>query len=258
VPSQIERVVSLAPNMTEIIFAIGAGERLVGNTNYCDYPSEAKNVQKVGDTLQPNIERIIALRAQLVLVSTASQLEAFTRQMEQQNIPIYVSDPKDFEGVLRTIATVGELLGKRDEAQKVVNDMRSRSSAVDLAVKSRKPVTVFYQVSREPLYTAGRDAFITDLIRMAGGRSVTADVPGAWPKYSDESALASQPEAIVMASFDSMGKDNMKVADALKDSPAVKNGRVFGINGDFLSRPGPRLVNGLEEMAKRLHPDAFK
>jgi iron complex transport system substrate-binding protein len=185
-------------------------------------------------------------------------LEAFTRQMEEQRIPIYITDPKDFEGVLRTIASVGELLGQRDDAQKVVNDMRTRAAAVESAIKSIKPVKVFYQVSREPLYTAGRDSFITDLIRRAGGISVTADVPGAWPKYSDESALASQPEAIVMASFDSMSKDGLEIADSLRNSPAAKNGRVYGINGDYLSRPGPRLVNGLEEMARKLHPEAFK
>ena len=257
-PQRIERIVSLAPNMTEIIYAVGAGDRLVGNTTYCDYPAEAKKVEKVGDTLQPNIERIVALRAQVVLVSTASQLEAFTRQMEQQNIPIYITDPKSFGGVLKTIASVGELLGQHDEAQKVVNDMRSRAEAVQSAVKSEKPVRVFYQVSSEPLYTAGRDSFITDLIKLAGGISVTADVPGAWPKYSDESALASQPEAIVMASFDSMNKNGMDVAKSLKNSPAAKNGNVFGINGDYLSRPGPRLINGLEEMARKFHPNAFK
>ena len=258
VPKRIERVVSLAPNMTEIIYAVGAGNRLVGDTTFCDYPPQAKDVQKVGDTLQPNIERIVALRAQLVLVSTASQLEAFTRQMEQQKIPIYITDPRDFEGVLRTITAVGELLGEHDNALKVVKEIRARSEAVDIAVKSVKPVTVFYQVSREPLYTAGRDSFITDLIRRAGGRSVTADVEGAWPKYSDESALASQPEAIIMASFDSMNKESMQVADSLKNSPAVKSGRIYGINGDYLSRPGPRLINGLEEMARKLHPEAFK
>lgn len=257
VTKRIERVVSLAPNMTEIIYAVGAGDRLVGDTTFCDYPPQAKDIQKVGDTLQPNIERIVALRAQLVLVSTASQLEAFTRQMDEQKIPIYITDPRDFEGVLHTIASVGELLGEHDNALKVVNEIRARSEAVDAAIKSRKPVSVFYQVSREPLYTAGRDSFITDLIRRAGGRSVTADVDGAWPKYSDESALASQPEAIIMASFDSMNKDSMKIADSLKNSPAAKSGRVYGINGDYLSRPGPRLINGLEEMARKLHPDAF-
>lgn len=244
--------------MTEIIYAVGAGNRLVGNTTYCNYPPEAVAVAKVGDTMQPNIETIIALRPQLVLVSTASQLEAFTKQMEQQNIPVYVSDPHDIEGVFRTIQTLGEILGEGERAAVVVKELRIRAEAVNTAVKSLDPVKVFYQASAKPLYTAGRDSFITDVIKRAGGKSVTADVEGAWPKYSDESALASEPEAIIMASFDSMSKDGMAVADSLRNSPAAKNGRVYGINGDYLSRPGPRLVNGLEEIARKLHPEAFK
>jgi iron complex transport system substrate-binding protein len=256
--TNIDRVVSLAPNLTEIVYAVGAGKRLVGDTSYCDYPPEAKEVMRVGDTMTPNIETIIGLHPQLVLVSTASQLEAFTRQMEQHAIPVYVTDPHDLEGVFHTIQALGEILGEKDKALQLVSDLRGRTSAVEAAVKSSQPVTVFYQVSPKPLYTAGRDSYITDVVRRAGGKSVTADVAGAWPKYSDESALASQPEAIIMASFDSMSKDGMEIADSLKKSPAAKNGRVYGINGDYLSRPGPRLVNGLEEIARKLHPEAFK
>jgi iron complex transport system substrate-binding protein len=258
IPAKLERVVSLAPNLTEIIYAVGAGDRLVGNTTFCNYPEEAKSVAKVGDTMQPNIESIIALRPQLVLVSTASQLEAFTRQMTQQNIPVYVTDPKDFEGVLRTIQSLGGLFGNHDKATQVVSDLRARARAVEEAVKSQKPVKVFYQLSREPLYTAGRDSFITDLIKRAGGQSVTADVPGAWPTFSQESALAAKPEVIILPTFDSMGQGETDVAAALKNSPAAKSKRVYGINGDLLSRPGPRLVDGLEEMARKLHPDAFR
>lgn len=258
VPVRIERVVSLAPNLTEIVYAVGAGKTLVGNTTLCDYPAEAKSVAKVGDTMQPNLERIIAMRPQLVLVSTASQLEAFTRQMEQQNIPVYITDPRDLEGILNTIQTVGEILGERERAIQVVKELRARVERVEIKVKSREPVKVFYQVSAKPLYTAGRDSFITDLLRRAGGRSVTALVEGAWPKYSDESALASQPEAIIMASFDSMSAGNMEIAASLSKSPAAQSGRVYGINGDYLSRPGPRLVDGLEQVASKLHPDAFK
>lgn len=257
-PAKIERVVSLAPNLTEIVFAVGAGKRLVGDTTYCDYPEEAKAVAKVGDTMQPSAERIIALRPQLVLVSTASQLEAFTRQMAEQNIPIYVTDPHDLEGVFRTIKSIGDLLGESAGASKLISELRARADAIAASVKAEPPVRVFFQVSREPLYTAGRDSYITDVIRRAGGTSVTAEVPGAWPRYSDEAALAAQPEAIVMATADSMNKDEMRIVAALNNSPAAKNGRIYGINGDFLSRPGPRLIEGLEEIARKLHPNAFK
>lgn len=258
VPVRPQRIVTLAPNLTEIVYAVGAGNRLVGNTTYCDYPPEAKQVEKIGDTMQPNIERIVALRPQLVLVSTASQLEAFTRQLNEQGIAVYVTDPRSLEDVFRSIRTLGELLNESERAEQLANDLSARASAVEAAVKTSKPVRVFYQVSAAPLYTIGREAFLTDLIRRAGGFSVTADVPGAFPRYSDEAALATQPEAIILSVDSSMDEGNAKPAASLAKTPAVTSGRVYGINGDLLSRPGPRLVDGLEQMARALHPEAFK
>ena len=257
IPAKVDRVVSLAPNLTEIVFAVGAGDRLVGRTSYCDFPAEAKAIPEVGDTLHPSLERIIALKPQVVLVSTASQLEVFTQQLAGQNIAVFVTDPHDLEGVFRSIGQIGEILGKKDGANLLVQKLRERTNAVEQAVKQKQPVKVFYQVSGEPLYTAGHDAFVTDLMRRAGAASVTADVPGAWPKYSNESALAARPEAIILPSGGSMGAANASVADALRQSPAVMQGRVYKINDDHLARPGPRSVDGLEEMARALHPDAF-
>ena len=176
---KIERVITLAPNLTEIIYAIGAGDLLVGNTTYCDYPEQAKSVQKVGDTLQPNIERILALRPNLIFISTSSQLEAFARQLSEHGIPVYVSDPHDLEGVIYSIENIARLLSREKQAGELVSKLRARITAVEAAVKNRKPVRVFYQLSAEPLYTAGRDAFVTDLIKRAGGLSVTAGVPGS-------------------------------------------------------------------------------
>jgi len=257
IPTKVDRIVSLAPNLTEIVFAVGAGNRLVGRTSYCDYPPEAKAIAEVGDTIHPNIEPIIALKPQVVLVSTASQLEAFTQQLQGQNIAVFVTDPHDLEGVFRSIEQIGEIVGEKDRANQLVQKLRERTNAVEQAAKQKPPVRVFYQASGEPLYTAGRDSFVTDLMRRAGAVSVTADVPGAWPKYSNESALAARPEAIILPTGGSMGAANANVADALRQSPAVLNGRVYKINDDHLARPGPRLVDGLEEMARALHPDAF-
>ena len=257
-PARVNRVISLAPNLTEIVFAVGAGDRLVGRTSFCDYPAEAKAVAEVGDTLHPSLERIIALRPQVVLISTASQLEIFTQQLQNQNIAVFVTDPHDLDGVFRTIEHVGEIVGQKQQAQNVVQKLRERAKAVDDAVKGKPPVRVFYQVSGEPLYTIGRDSFITDLMRRAGGVSVTADVPGAWPKYSNESALAARPDAIILPTGGSMGAANSSVTDALRQSPAVLSGRVYRINDDHLARPGPRSLDGLEAMARALHPEAFK
>ena len=257
-PPHVDRVVSLAPNLTEIVFAVGAGPSLVGNTTYCDYPNEAKNVEKVGDTLHPSLEKIIALRPQVVLVSTASQLEVFTEQLKSHNIEVFVTDPHDLEGVFKSIIQIGDIVGRQNESKTLVTKLRDRSAAIENAVKALPKVRIFYQLSAEPLYTAGHDSFVTDLIRRAGADSVTADVPGAWPKYSAESALAAKPDAIILPTGGSMGTGNATVADALRNSPAVKQGRVYKINDDHLVRPGPRAVDGLEEMAKALHPDSFK
>ena len=258
VPLRIDRIISLAPNLTEIVYAVGAGDRLVGNTTYCDFPAAAKKVDKVGDTLHPSLEKIIALRPQLVLVSTASQLEVFTQQLEAHNIAVLVTDPHDLPGVFHSIDQLGEILNQVAQAKVLLEQLAARTAAVESAVRQTQPVRVFYQLSAEPLYTAGKDSFVTDLIRRAGGVSVTANVPGAWPKYSAESALAAQPEAIILPTGGSMGEGNSRVAEALLKSPAVIHGKVYKINDDHLVRPGPRAVDGLEEMARALHPDAFK
>ncbi len=257
VPEKIDRIVSLAPNLTEIVYAIGAGDRLVGDTTYCDYPEAAKSVEKVGDTIKPSIERIIALKPQIVLVSTASQLEAFTNQLEQQHIAVYVTNPKDLEEVFQSILYLGVLFGNSDQAEKLIHDLQARAMAIENAVKGAKRVTVFFQLADQPLYTIGRDAFQTDLIRSAGGISVTKDLPTAFPTFSDEAALASKPDAIILP-VSTRDNGNSTVAPALKNSPAVLHNRVYKISEDHLSRPGPRLVDGLEEMARDLHPEAFK
>ncbi|HYV24803.1 MAG TPA: cobalamin-binding protein [Pyrinomonadaceae bacterium] len=257
-PKKIDRIVSLAPNLTEIVYAVGAGDRLVGRTSYCDYPPQAKSVSEIGDTMRPSIERLIALKPQIVLVSTASQLESFTRQLDDQKIAVYVTNPKNLDEIFLSIERLGELFGTSETAKKLATELRNRTQKVEAAVASAKPVRVFYQVSDQPLYTIGRDAYLTDLIKRAGGVSVTADVATAFPRYSDEAALASKPDAIILPSGGSMGNANSNVASALKNSPAVLSNRVYKINDDHLSRPGPRLVDGLEEIARALHPEAFK
>ena len=257
-PVKIDRIISLAPNLTEIVYAVGGGDRLVGDTTYCDYPEQAKSVAKIGDTMHPSIERIISLKPQIVLVSTASQLEAFTQQLEAQQIGVYVTNPQSIDGIFRSIQTIGDLLGTHDQAASIVARLREREAAVESATKTAKPVRVFYQVAGEPLYTIGRDSYLTDLVKKAGGVSVTADVPTAFPRFSDEAALASRPDAIILPSGGSMGNANSTAAAPLKNSPAVLNNRIYKINDDHLSRPGPRLIDGLEELARALHPEAFK
>ena len=245
VPARIERAVSLAPNLTEIIFAVGGGDRLVGVTTYCDFPAGAAAIEKVGDTQTPNIERIVALKPDVVFVSKDSQLEAFMPTLEAQGIAVYVSGPKDLDQVLVTLARFGDLFGTPAHATALVENLLGRIADVKAKAESHQPVSVFLQISEEPLFTAGRDSFMTDLIARAGGRSVTADVPTGYPKLSKETAAALQPDVIVL----SASEDNRAPNPALSRSPAVRNKRVYRIDPDIISRPGPLLVDALEELA---------
>lgn len=249
VPEKIERAVSLAPNLTENVFAVGAGDKLVGVTTFCNYPPEAKKIAKVSDTQTPNLEAIIALKPQIIFVSTASQLENFTNTLENQNIAVFVTNPNNLEDVFKNLKTFGELFGTSEQAEKLVTELQKRVDDVEEKIKTKPKVKVFVQIDKDSLYTIGKDSFITDLINRAGGESVTKDVATAYPKISKETALALNPDAIIL----SESENNLQPNEVFKNSNAVKNGKVFKINADIISRPSPRLVDALEIIAKDLH-----
>ncbi len=259
VPVKIERAISLAPSLTEMIFAVGAGDRLVGVTTYCNYPAETSAIEKVGDTQSPNIEKIIALRPQIIFISTASQLEAFSKTLEGQGIAVYVTNPKSLEEVFENLNELGDLFGLGDQVSGLVTSLAGRanlvrhqnnydSDRVDVPTKD-KP-RVFVQISREPLFTIGSESFLTEIVASAGGISTTKDIATAYPKISKETALALNPDVILLSD----SEDNTGPSEVFGNSPAVRNGRVYKINADIISRPGPRLVDALEEIARDLRP----
>lgn len=249
-PLKVRRAVSLAPNLTEIVFAVGAGDRLVGATSYCNYPAAAKNIRRVSDTLNPNIESIIAVRPQVVLISTASQLETFTKTLEAQEIGVFVTNPDSLESIYRSIKKIGEIFGVKGRAVELVGELEERVERVRLRNMNEEKPRVFVQIDKNALYTIGKDSYLTDLIELAGGISVTEGVATAYPKISKETALALRPEVIIL----SASPDNTEPNEVFADSPAVKNGRVYRIDADILSRPGPRVVEALEQIAGYLHP----
>lgn len=263
IPVKVTRVVSLAPSVTENIFAVGAGDRLVGVTTFCNYPEEAKAIAKVGDTMTPNMETIVALKPDIVFVSTASQIEAFTKTLDQNGIAVYVMDLARTADIYENFMKLGTIFNTSETADKAGLDLDARRREVcrktdgcldrDKDGPAADAVRVFVQISKEPLFTAGENSFLTELIQDAGGISVTSKIKTAFPKLSKETALALQPEAIILSG----SPDNQEPNEVFKNSPAVKNGRVYKINADILSRPGPRLVDALEEIAKKLHPEKF-
>lgn len=267
VPVNIKRVVSLAPSITESVFAVGAGDRLVGVTTFCNYPEYAKSIQKVGDTLNPNIESIIALKPDIVFVSSASQLESFMKTLEKNGITVYVTNPSRLHDVLQNLEQFGIIFGTIDKTQQLIRELEDRERIIWTTLgtplqRDEQPsdydervgsVRVFVQISKEPLFTIGKEAFLNDLLLSAGGRSVTENVPSSFPKLSKETALALQPEAIILSD----SPDNQEPNEVFRNSPALKNGRVYKINADIISRPGPRLIDALELIAKMLHPEKF-
>jgi iron complex transport system substrate-binding protein len=249
IPAKLDRVVSLAPSLTEMIFAAGAGDRLVGVTTFCNYPAEALSIRKVGDTQTPNIESIIALKPQVVFVSTASQLEAFKATLEDNGIKVFVTNANSFENVLKNLRQLGELFRTEDLTAEVIEKLDSRVGAIRQRVAGKTPLRVFVQISREPLFTVGKQSFLTEIMRSAGGESVSAAVETAYPKLSKETALAMDPDVIILSASD----DNREPNEVFKNSKAVKNGRVYSVDADILSRPGPRIVDAMEQIAEHLH-----
>ncbi len=249
VPEKIERAISLAPNLTEMIFAIGAGDRLVGVTTYCNFPVDTASIEKVGDTQSPNIEKIIALKPQIVFISTASQLEAFQKTLDEQGIAVYVTNATSLNQVFANLRQLGDLFGKSEAAKSLLGTLSARVAEVSKERSIQGGHRVFIQISNEPLFTIGKDSFLTELVELAGGISVTKGVPTAYPKLSKETAAALDPDVIFLSDSD----DNREPNPVFKNSNAVKNGRVHRINADIISRPGPRLVDALEEIASELN-----
>jgi iron complex transport system substrate-binding protein len=244
-----QRIVSLAPSVTETLFALGLDNRVVGVTSFCDYPPEAKAKESVGDTQKPSLEKIIALRPDLVIISTASQLEQSVRHLAELRIPVYVSNPRNLEGLLTSIERIGEIAGVPDRANEVTRQMRMRIEAVRARIEERPHPRVFVILGCEPLITAGAPSFMSDLIARAGGRSISAEEPMDYPQFSLETAVARQPEVIFLQA------GNEALPARLNQTPAVREGRVYRLDDALLLRPGPRIVDGLEEMAARIHPE---
>lgn len=247
-----QRIVSLAPSITETLFALGLEDRIVGVTSYCDYPAEAAAKQKVGDTLRPSIERIVALKADLVIASRASQLQQFVSKLDEVSIPVFVSDPRGVDATVESIMRIGELTGTTDRARELTASLRARVENLRSRVSGTERPGVLFILGSAPLITIGSGSFITDLIDQAGGRSISEDLSGDYPQYSLETAVAKRPEVIFLQT----GEPSLP--ERLKQTPAGRAGRVFHIDDNLLLRPGPRIVDGLEEMARRLHPEVFE
>ncbi|MCF8068909.1 MAG: cobalamin-binding protein [Desulfobacterales bacterium] len=259
IPVHAKRIISLAPSITEVIFALEQSHRLVGVTMFSDFPSEAQKLPKVGSYVHLNIEKIVALKPDLcIAVKDGNPIEVVSF-LEKLDIPVYAVDPRDLEAVMTSIIEIGDVLDTSDNAKKLVDDMQARISQVKTAVSgsSTRP-KVFFQIGIAPIVAIGNDTFIHELITMAGGYNLTAG-PIAYPRYSREQVLRLAPEIFIITSMARGGAFEQVKAEWQRwpDMPAIKNNRIHLVNSDFFDRATPRLVDGLEVLAKIIHPELF-
>jgi len=257
-PGPPRRIVSLVPSVTEVLYAIGAQGTLVGVTDFCDYPPEARRKPHVGDMLSPNLETLVTLKPDLVVATRSGNREETFDQLKRLGIPVYLVDPVTVDDVLRLVSDLGDLTGHRDRAVLVDRDLERRIAAVRDRVKGRPQPRVLYVLWPEPLIVPGRGALVSELIALAGGASVTADQGQGYPRMSLEAAVGRAPEVIVLARHGSrIGSAGREQWLRLESMPAIRSGRLYMADGDLMHRYGPRLVVGLEKLARMIHPEAF-
>jgi len=260
VPAPPRRLIALAPNLTEILYALGLGDRVVGVTNHCNYPPEASLKPKVGSYIHLNVEQIISLSPDLVLGTMDGNERYVLDLLEQANIKVFFVNPRDVRQAIETISTVAIVCGLPEKARQISGHLTLRLNRVLETTRTVKRPLVFLQINIQPIMTVNRNTVHHDIIHLAGGDNMTADEPVTYPRISLEEVIRRKPEVILISSMERKGRFEKARQDWLQwtSIPAVQNGRVHLIDSDLIDRPSPRLVDGLEIMAKLLHPGAFK
>jgi iron complex transport system substrate-binding protein len=251
-PAAARRIVSLAPSSTEIVFALGVGDRVVGVDQYSDWPPEAAKVPRVGNDLSPSLERILALKPDVVLVATSANSRELPDELGRFGVRVVISSIVTLDDLWRDIQTIGDAIGRHDAAVTLVNTQRARVAAIHARVAALPAPKVLVVVWADPLTVVGGHTFIDDEIRAAGGDNIAGDSAQPYPQYSVERMLARAPEVIVIGSH--KGGPALTPLTSHASLPAVKNHRVHSVDGDLVFRPGPRMVDGIELLSRLFHP----
>jgi iron complex transport system substrate-binding protein len=254
--SPAARVVSLAPANTEIAFAIGAGDKLVAGTSYDDYPAAAKALPKIGDFQSPSVEKIVSFQPDLVLATGGIQ-SGLRAKLENLGIKVFVVNPSTLDGVYSDMTALGRLLGVSGQATTVVDSMKERAAAVEQKVAGLARPAVFVEIYSKPLMTAGTGTFIDNLITLAGGTNIGSAAGSGYPTFSEEVLLKDNPDVYIATTGSMASPGQIARRSGYDGLKAVQDGRVYVIDDDLLVRPGPRLIDGLEQLAQMIHPEVF-
>jgi iron complex transport system substrate-binding protein len=258
-----ERIVSLSPSNTEIVYALGLEENLVGVTEFCDYPEAAKDKPKVGGFSTVDIEKVVGSESDLILAASIHKEEVIPR-LEGLGLTVLALTPKTFDEVPDAITLVGKCTGEQEEAAQLVAGMGNRIRAITDKtenLKSDERPRVFYIIWHDPLKTVGSDTLIHELIELAGGTNIAQSLSEEYPAMSLEAVIMSNPQVIIagsgMGEGASLPYEFALTEERLKDLDARVNGQLYEIDTDLVGRPGPRMVDGLEQLAKMIHPEMF-
>ena len=254
-----QHIVSLAPSLTETAFALDLGDRVAGVTDYCDFPPEARKRPRVGGPVNPNLEQIVSLHPDVVLATRALNRLETVEALERLGVPVYTTDPHTVDEVIASTRRLGKVLGAGARAEALTAEMEERLSEITRRLAGRAPRRVFFVVWTEPIISTGQHTFLADAIRRAGGESVV-NAPQDWPQVSIEEVLRQNPEYLVFSGThpeDPQGTINtLRKRAGWSSMDAVRENH-FAIVSDALSRPGPRLIDAIEDLAHQLHADAF-
>ncbi|WP_343731198.1 cobalamin-binding protein [Duganella sp.] len=246
-----QRVISTAPHITELLFAAGGGERVVGTMSYSDYPEAAKRIPVIGSDARIDVERLLALRPDLLVVWHSGNTERQLAQLKSLGIPVFHSEPKKLDDVATSLTRLGKLLGTEATAQAAAGDYRQKVSKLTAAYAQRPPVRVFYQIWEKPLFTLNGEHIVTDALRACGGRNVFAGLKVTAPSVSTEAVLQENPEAIIGGEQHD-GQAGINIWKPYKGLLAVQRNNLFMLDSELLVRATPRIADGLAVLCEKL------
>ncbi len=260
VPDNPVRVVALAPSITEIVFALGQEQRLVGIARFSDFPQEALRLPQVGSYIQPDIERIITLNPDICIAVKDGNPRVLADRLESLGIPVYAVDPLDLGSIMTMVLQIGDLLNAGDRARIIVAEMKSRVDRVrERVMRTEHRPGVFFQIGISPIVSVGKGTFIHELINMAGGMNLCADY-SSYPRLSREQVVALSPEVLIITTMhQGISIEQVKAEwSGWPQIPAVRDGRIAIVDSNIFDRPTPRQVDALEQLVRIIHPELFK
>jgi len=247
-----QRVISMAPHITELLFAAGGGARIVGAMNYSDYPAAARSIPLIGSNSQIDIERVIAMKPDLLIVWQSGNTARQIAQLQGLGIPVFHSEPRKLDEVATSLLRLGQLLGTEAVAREAASAYSAKLAALRTRYAQRSPVTVFYQAWDSPLYTLNGEQIASDAIRACGGRNIFAGLKTVAPQVGVEAVVQQDPEAIVGGKLYTPQDRGLSIWQPYKGMTAVRRNNLFTLDEELLTRPGPRVVDGAATLCARL------